>query len=200
MTYKLPKLPYEFNALEPYIDTRTMTVHYRMHHQGYVDKLNKALEGYEDLQKKSVYDLLYELDSVPQEIRTAVRNNGGGHWNHTFFWRCMARDGGGAPRGDIAAAIDSAFGSFDDFRDKFIAAGTSQFGSGYAWLIAAKGELEIIATANAVPPLALESDALLGCDVWEHAYYIDYRNARPKYLEEIWKLINWDFVAANYAG
>jgi Fe-Mn family superoxide dismutase len=198
MTYKLPKLTYEFNALEPYIDTRTMTVHYRMHHQGYVDKLNKALEGYEDLQKKSVYDLLYELDSVPQEIRTAVRNNGGGHANHSLFWPSLSPEGGDKPYGQLAELIEVSFGSFDGFKEQFTQAAVGLFGSGWAWLcVDSDGNALIKTTPNQDNPISEGLFPLVGLDLWEHAYYLNYENRRPDYVAAWWNVVNWDNVSQN---
>ncbi len=199
MPYKLPKLPYEYNALEPYIDTRTMTVHYRMHHAAYVDKLNKALEGYDDLQGKSVYALLYDLDAVPKEIRTAVRNNGGGHANHSLFWPSLSPKGGGAPDGGLAELVESAFSSLDSFKEQFTQAALTLFGSGWTWLcVDADGNALIKTTPNQDNPISEGLFPLLGLDVWEHAYYLNYENRRPDYVAAWWNVVNWDNVSANY--
>ena len=199
MTYKLPKLPYEFNALEPYIDTRTMTIHYRMHHAGYVDKLNKALEGYPELQSKNVYELIFDLDNIPEEIRLAVRNNGGGHANHSFFWPSLSAKGGGEPDGQLADLINAAFGSFEDFKEQFSQAAVTLFGSGWTWLcVDADGKASITTTPNQDSPLSEELFPLLGLDLWEHAYYLNYENRRPDYVAAWWKVVNWENVSTNY--
>lgn len=199
MTYHLPKLPYEFNALEPYIDTRTMTVHYKMHHAAYVDKLNKALEAYPDLQSKSVYELLYELESIPEEIRLAVRNNGGGHANHSFFWPSLSPKGSGEPSGQLAELIDTAFESFDGFKEQFTQAALGLFGSGWAWLcVDADEKASITTTPNQDNPLSSDLFPLLGLDLWEHAYYLNYENRRADYVTAWWNIVNWNNVGGNY--
>jgi superoxide dismutase, Fe-Mn family len=205
MAYELPKLPYDYNALEPHIDARTMEIHYSKHHQAYVTNLNNAIKGKADLEKKSVEELVRDLKSVPEDIRTAVRNNGGGHANHSFFWKIMGPKAGGEPKGKLADDIKSTFGGFDQFKEKFSAAGVGRFGSGWAWLIKnASGKLEIVSTANQDSPLmgkaiaGAEGTPILGCDVWEHAYYLNYQNRRPDYIKAWWNVVNWDAVAKNY--
>jgi len=205
MAYELPKLPYDYNALEPHIDARTMEIHYSKHHQAYVTNLNNAIKGKADLEKRSVEDLVRDLKSVPEDIRTAVRNNGGGHANHSFFWKIMGPKAGGEPKGKLADDIKSTFGGFDQFKEKFSAAGVSRFGSGWAWLIKnSSGKLEIVSTANQDSPLmgkaiaGAEGAPILGCDVWEHAYYLNYQNRRPDYIKAWWNVVNWDAVAKNY--
>ena len=194
--FTLPKLPYAYDALEPVIDKETMTIHHTKHHQAYIDKLNAALAGHDDLKGKSVEELLSDLDAIPESIRTAVRNHGGGHANHSLFWTLM-RPAGGAdkPSGKLATAIDSTFGSFDKFKEQFAAAAAGQFGSGWAWLVANDGKLEIIATANQDSPISLGKNPILGLDVWEHAYYLKYQNRRPDYVTEWWKVVNWDEIS-----
>ena len=199
MAYELPKLPYAYDALEPHIDARTMEIHYTKHHQAYVDNLNKAIKG-TDLEKKTVEDLISDLNAVPENIRTVVRNNGGGHSNHSFFWNIMGPNAGGEPKGKLADDIKSAFGSFDQFKEKLSAAGVGRFGSGWAWLIATKsGGLEIISTPNQDSPLMDGNTPILGVDVWEHAYYLKYQNRRADYLKAWWNVVNWDAVANNYS-
>jgi Fe-Mn family superoxide dismutase len=205
MAYELPKLPYAYNALEPHIDARTMEIHYTKHHQAYITNVNNAIKGKPDLEKKSVEDLIRDLSSVPEDIRTAVRNNGGGHANHSFFWTIMGPNAGGEPKGKLADDIKSTFGSFDQFKEKFSAAGVGRFGSGWAWLIKNKsGKLEIASTANQDSPLmgkaisGTEGTPILGIDVWEHAYYLNYQNRRPDYIKAWWNVVNWDAVAKNY--
>ena len=204
MAYELPKLPYAYNALEPHIDARTMEIHHTKHHQAYVDNVNKAIKGKADLESKSVEDLIRNLNAVPEDIRTAVRNNGGGHANHSFFWKIMGPNAGGEPKGKLADDIKAAFGSFNDFKEKFAAAGVGRFGSGWAWLVLNNGKLEICSTANQDSPLmgkaisGAEGKPLLGVDVWEHAYYLNYQNRRADYLKAWWNVVNWDAVAKNY--
>ena len=199
MTFKLPNLPYEKSALEPTIDTRTMGIHHDKHHAGYVNNLNAALEGYDDLQKLSLVDLLTGLDSVPEAIRTAVRNNGGGHFNHSMFWQSMSPKGGGAPKGSLAKAIDAEFGSFDDFKQQFSKAAGTRFGSGWAWLsVDSDSKLVVTSTPNQDNPVMAGNIPLLGIDVWEHAYYLNYQNRRPDYITAWWDVVNWDYVAATY--
>jgi superoxide dismutase, Fe-Mn family len=205
MAYELPKLPYDYNALEPHIDARTMEIHYTKHHQAYVTNVNNAIKGKPDLEKKSVEDLIRDLKSVPEDIRTAVRNNGGGHANHSFFWKIMGPKAGGEPKSKLADDIKSTFGSFKDFQEKFSAAGASRFGSGWAWLVKnPSGKLEIASTANQDSPLmgkaiaGAEGTPILGIDVWEHAYYLNYQNRRPDYIKAWWNVVNWDAVAKNY--
>jgi Fe-Mn family superoxide dismutase len=198
MTYHLPKLAYEFNALEPYIDTRTMTIHYRMHHGGYVEKLNKALEGYAELGSKSVYELLYDLDAIPEEIRTAVRNNGGGHANHSLFWPSLSPKGG-EMSGQLADLVESAFGTYDGLKEQFTQASLGLFGSGWAWLcVDADGNALIKTTTNQDNPLSEGLFPLLGLDLWEHAYYLNYENRRADYVAAWWNVVNWENVSGNY--
>lgn len=199
MAHELPKLPYDFNALEPYIDAQTMEIHHGKHHQGYVNKLNAALEKHPNLQSKTVEELLKDLDSIPQDIRTAVRNNGGGHANHSLFWPCMSPNGGGAPDGELADAINKKFGDFDSFKEQFSAEAAGRFGSGWAWLcVEASGVLKLISTPNQDSPISEGLTPILGLDVWEHAYYLKYQNRRPDYIKEWWNVVNWEQVAENY--
>ena len=199
MAYEVPALPYEYDALEPHIDEQTMRVHHDKHHQAYVDKVNAALEGTE-WADKSVEEVLRNLDRIPDDKRTAVRNNGGGHYNHTLFWEWMSPDGGGEPDGTLAEAIQSAFGSFDDFKSQFKDAGVNQFGSGWAWLVSDGGSLAVVSTANQDNPVSQGSTPLLGVDVWEHAYYLKYQNRRPDYIDAWWNVVDWAKVAAGYSG
>jgi len=193
MAFTLPPLPYAPEALEPNIDAATMKVHHGGHHNAYVNNLNKALEGAPDLANKSVEELLANnLSAVPENIRTAVRNNGGGHANHTMFWAIMGPNAGGAPSGDVATAISNAFGSFDSFKEKFTAAATTRFGSGWAWLVRGKdGALQVTSTANQDSPLMEGQFPVMGLDVWEHAYYLKYQNRRPEYINAWWNVVNW---------
>jgi Fe-Mn family superoxide dismutase len=201
MAHKLPALPYAHNALEPHIDARTMEIHHGKHHQGYVNNLNNALEGHANLQSLSVEDLLKDLNAIPESIRTAVRNNGGGHANHSLFWPCMSPNGGGEPSGDLGAAITAAFGSFAGFKDQFSKAAATRFGSGWAWLcVNGNGGLEVISTPNQDNPLSQGLTPILGLDVWEHAYYLNYQNRRPDYVAAWWNVVNWDQVASNYSA
>ncbi len=197
--YQVPPLPYAFDALEPYIDAKTMEIHHDKHHGAYVTNLNKALENLPDLQKLPVEQLLADLDKVPENIRTAVRNNGGGHANHSLFWKIMKKGGGGEPGGELAAAIKSAFGSFADFKTKFNQAATTRFGSGWAWLFNLNGKLVIESTPNQDNPVMSGGKPVMGLDVWEHAYYLKYQNRRPEYIEAWWNVVNWDQIAQNYA-
>jgi superoxide dismutase, Fe-Mn family len=199
MAFTVPPLPYPFDALEPYIDAKTMEIHHDKHHAAYVTNLNKALEGHADLQAKSIDDLMKNLDAVPENIRTAVRNNGGGHWNHSLFWQLMKK-GGGEPKGDLAAAINSSFGNFDSFKEKFKAAGVGRFGSGWAWLLVKDGKLAIDSTANQDTQYIAGGKAVLGIDVWEHAYYLKYQNKRPDYIDAWWSVVNWDKAAELYGA
>ena len=192
MTHKLPELQYAYNALEPYIDAQTMEIHHTKHHQTYVDKLNAALEKHEDLQKKSVEDLLRNLDAVPEDIRTAVRNHGGGHFNHSFFWPMLRKET--AVGGDVADAINSTFGDFEKFKQQFSNAAALLFGSGWTWLVWYNGELQIMTTANQDSPLSQGKTPIMGLDVWEHAYYLKYQNRRPDYINAFFEVINWDTV------
>lgn len=196
--YELPDLPYDYNALEPHIDEETMRIHHDKHHGTYVSKLNAAVEGHEDLSQKSVEDLIANLDAVPENIRTAVRNNGGGHANHSLFWKIMSPNGGGQPSGELADAINQKFGSFDDFKEKFKTAAAGRFGSGWAWLVVNNGELEIVDTPNQDNPVMDGKTPIFGVDVWEHAYYLKYQNRRPDYLEAFFNTVNWDQVEKNY--
>ncbi len=201
MAFELPALPYATNALEPHIDARTMEIHHGKHHNAYVTNLNKALEAYPDLQSKSIEELLTSLDSLPEAIRGAVRNNGGGHYNHSMFWQVMGPGKGGEPTGELAAAINAAFGSFAAFKEKFAAAGATRFGSGWAWLIADKGgAVSVTSTPNQDNPISEGKTAILGVDVWEHAYYLNYQNRRPDYIAAWWNVVNWDEVAKRYAA
>ncbi|MFZ2877354.1 MAG: superoxide dismutase [Enterococcus aquimarinus] len=198
MTYQLPKLPYGYDALEPYIDVETMHIHHEKHHNAYVTNLNAAIEKHPELGSKSIEELIADIDALPEDIRTAVRNNGGGHANHTFFWEIMAPKAGGEPVGELKTAIDEAFGSFTDFKAKFKAAATTRFGSGWAWLVLKDGKLEIISTPNQDSPLMEGLAPILGLDVWEHAYYLNYRNVRPDYVDAFWNVVNWDKVNELY--
>ena len=198
MVYKLPELPYAYDALEPHIDKETMNIHHTKHHNAYVTNLNNALEGNEELLSKSIEDLIADLDAIPEAKRTAVRNNGGGHANHSLFWELLSADGGGTPTGALAEAIDKKFGSFDKFKEQFAAAGATRFGSGWAWLILNDGELEIMSTANQDSPLMEGKTPILGLDVWEHAYYLNYQNRRPDYMAAFWNVVNWDEVAKRF--
>jgi len=196
--HQLPDLPYAFDALEPHIDAKTMEIHHDRHHAAYVNNLNTALEGHPDLAEKSIEDLLRSIDSVPESIRTAVRNHGGGHANHSLFWPTMSPNGGGDPSGPLADAIDSAFAGADALRDKVNGAAGGQFGSGWGWLVVTGRELEVIATANQDSPLMQGKTPLLGIDVWEHAYYLKYQNKRPDYLKAWWNLVDWGVVAQRF--
>jgi superoxide dismutase, Fe-Mn family len=200
MAYELPNLPYEFGALEPHIDARTMEIHHGKHHAGYVAKLNGALEGRSDLMEKSVEDLLREFSDLSDELKTPVRNNGGGHANHSLFWTVMSPDGGGEPGRDLAAAIGDTFGSFNSFKTQFANAAATRFGSGWAWLLVSNGELAIESTPNQNSPLMEGKTPILGLDVWEHAYYLHYQNRRPDYVEAWWNVVNWDEVGNRYAA
>jgi Fe-Mn family superoxide dismutase len=200
MSFTLPPLPYSFDALEPYIDAKTMEIHHDKHHNAYVTNLNKALESSADLQKLSIEELLAQLGKVPENIRTAVRNNGGGHLNHSMFWKLMKKGGGGEPSGDLAGAIKSAFGSFADFKTKFVQAATTRFGSGWAWLLVKDGKLVVESTANQDNPIMDGGKGVLGLDVWEHAYYLKYQNKRPDYIEAWWNVVNWAQAADNFAA
>jgi Fe-Mn family superoxide dismutase len=191
MAHELPPLPYDFAALEPHIDSQTMQIHHGKHHQAYVNNLNAALEKHTDLQKMSAEELLRNLGSVPEDIRPAVRNNGGGHVNHTMFWKMMAPNAGGPPSGGVAEAIKASFGGFDAFKEQFAKAGVSRFGSGWAWLIDNNGKLSIESTANQDNPISDGKKPILGIDVWEHAYYLKYQNRRPDYITAWWNVVNW---------
>ncbi len=201
MAFQLPPLPYAFNALEPHIDARTMEIHHDKHHAAYTTNLNKALEAYPDLATKSIEALLGDLNAVPEGIRTAVRNNGGGFANHNLFWTVMSPNGGGAPSGALAGAINAAFGSFDAFKEKFNNAAATRFGSGWAWLyVDGGGNLVVGSTPNQDTPLMEGGKPVLGLDVWEHAYYLHYQNRRPDYINAWWNVVNWEAAAANYAA
>jgi len=199
MAYSLPELPYALDALEPHIDARTMEIHHTKHHQAYINNVNKALEAHASLVAKSVEDLVSDLGAVPEGIRTAVRNNGGGHANHSLFWTVMSASGGGEPSGELASAITSACGSFDDFKGKFAAAAATRFGSGWAWLSVDGGNLVVESTPNQDTPLSEGRTPILGLDVWEHAYYLNYQNRRPDYVAAFWNVVNWDEVARRFA-
>ena len=194
MAHTLPALPYAFDALEPHIDAQTMQIHHGKHHQAYINNLNAALEAHPDLQSKSVEDLIKDLNALPEAIRTAVRNNGGGHANHSLFWTLMAPNAGGAPTGKAADAITGAFGSFDSFKEQFAKAATTRFGSGWAWLVSSSGKLAIESTANQDSPIMEGKTPILGLDVWEHAYYLKYQNRRPDYIGAFWNVVNWSKV------
>jgi superoxide dismutase, Fe-Mn family len=204
MAYELPPLPYPKDALEPYIDAMTMEIHHDKHHGAYVTNVNKAIAGKADLEKKSAEDLIRNLDAVPADIRGPVRNNGGGHVNHTMFWKLLAPKAGGSPSGRLGDDIKSSFGSFDGFKEKFEAAGLGRFGSGWVWLVSNAGKLEIVSTANQDNPImgkataGCEGTPILGCDVWEHAYYLKYQNRRADYLKAWWSVVNWVEASKNY--
>ena len=199
MAYEVPPLPYDYAALEPHIDEQTMRLHHDKHHQAYVDKANGALEGTE-WEGKPIEEVIANLDSLPDDKKGVVRNNGGGHLNHSLFWESMSPDGGGEPSGDLASAINDAFGSFDAFKEQFEAAGVGQFGSGWAWLVLDGGSLKITSTPNQDSPISSGATPLVGNDVWEHAYYLKYQNKRPDYLKAWWNVVNWDKVAERYAA
>ena len=199
MAYEVPPLPYDYAALEPHIDEQTMRLHHDKHHQAYVDKANGALEGTE-WADKPIEEVIANLDALPADKKGPVRNNGGGHLNHSLFWESMSPDGGGEPSGDLAGAIDDAFGSFDAFKEQFEAAGVGQFGSGWAWLVLDGGSLTITSTPNQDSPITSGATPLVGNDVWEHAYYLKYQNKRPDYLKAWWNVVNWDKVAERYAA
>ena len=201
MSFTLPKLPYAHDALNPSVDTETMQIHHGKHHNAYVTNLNNALEKAPELAGVSLEDLLAnDCAKVPEAIRTAVRNNGGGHANHSLFWTVMGPNAGGAPSGDLALAINSAFGNFDNFKEKFSTAGATRFGSGWAWLAAANGKLEVYSTANQDTPVMQGHTPILGLDVWEHAYYLKYQNRRPEYIGAWWNVVNWSEVAKRFAA
>jgi superoxide dismutase, Fe-Mn family len=200
MAYKLPDLPYAHDALEPHIDARTMEIHHGKHHNTYVTNANAALEGKSDLESMSVEELLSNFDKVPDDVKTALRNNAGGHANHSLFWQIMGPNGGGEPSGELGDAINSTFGGFDKFKEQFKAAATGRFGSGWAWLVVSNGSLEITSTPNQDSPLMDGKTPILGIDVWEHAYYLKYQNLRPDYIDAWWNVVNWDEVAKRYAA
>jgi Fe-Mn family superoxide dismutase len=198
MAYSVPDLPYDYDALEPHIDEATMKVHHDKHHQAYVDKANAALEGTE-WADKDVEEVLKNLSSLPDDKQKPVRNNGGGHYNHSLFWQMMSPDGGGEPDGDLAAAIEEKFGGFEDFKSEFKDAGVNQFGSGWSWLVHDGSGLAVVSTANQDSPVSDGQTPLLGCDVWEHAYYLKYQNKRPDYIDAWWNVVNWDFVGERFS-
>jgi len=198
MAHNLPALPYGYDALEPHIDARTMEIHHTKHHQGYVNNLNAALDKHPDLHKKSLDSLLIGINSIPEGIRTAVRNHGGGHHNHSLFWTVMGPNQGGEPSGALADAVGKAFGGFDKLKEQFTAAAGGRFGSGWAWLVVANGKLEVTSTANQDSPLMDGKTPILGLDVWEHAYYLNYQNRRPDYIAAWWNVVNWGEVAKRY--
>lgn len=196
--FELPQLPYAYDALEPHIDARTMEIHHTKHHNTYVTNLNNALEGNEELLSKSVEEVIANLDAVPEAARNAVRNNGGGHANHSLFWTVMSPNGGGAPAGELADAITQKFGSFDAFKEEFAKAAATRFGSGWAWLVVNNGQLEVTSTPNQDSPLMEGKTPILGLDVWEHAYYLNYQNRRPDYVSAFWNVVNWEEVTKRY--
>ncbi|NHM30325.1 superoxide dismutase [Neobacillus terrae] len=200
MAFELPQLPYAYDALEPHIDKETMNIHHTKHHNTYVTNLNNALEGNEELLSKSVEEVISNLDAVPESARTAVRNNGGGHANHTLFWQILSPNGGGEPTGELADALNSKFGSLENFKEEFAKAATTRFGSGWAWLVVNNGELEVTSTPNQDSPLMEGKTPVLGLDVWEHAYYLNYQNRRPEYITNFWNVVNWDEVSKRYSS
>ena len=200
MAFSLPELSYAYDSLEPHIDARTMEIHHSKHHNGYVTKVNAALEGHDALASKSIEELMSDLGSVPEAIRGAVRNNGGGHANHTLFWKCLCPNGGGEPAGELADAINSTFGSFDEFKSQFSAAAGTRFGSGWAWLSVDGGKLVVESTPNQDTPLSEGRTPILGLDVWEHAYYLNYQNRRPDYVAAFWNVVDWNQVAKHFAA
>ncbi len=200
MAFELPKLPYAVDALEPYIDSQTMTIHHDKHHAAYVTNLNGAIEKHPELANKSVEALIKDLNAVPEDIRMAVRNNGGGTWNHSMFWEIMAPKAGGAPKGALAKAVDASFSSFDNFKAEFEKAATTRFGSGWAWLIKKGSGLAVVSTPNQDNPMSDGSMPLMGIDVWEHAYYLKYQNRRAEYVTNWWNVVNWDAVASRFAA
>ena len=200
MPHSLPSLPYDFGALEPHIDAKTMEIHHGKHHQAYVTKLNEALEKAPDLANKSLDELMQSLDKAPDAVKAAIRNNGGGHWNHSFFWPLMSAKAGGEPTGKLADAINASFGDFAKFKEQFAAAGVGRFGSGWAWLVRDGDKLSITSTPNQDNPLMEGKRAILGLDVWEHAYYLKYQNRRPDYITAWWNVVNWDAVAKNFGS
>lgn len=199
MAFELPQLPYAYDALEPNIDKETMNIHHTKHHNTYVTNLNNALEGNEELLSKSVEEVISNLSAVPEPVRMAVRNNGGGHANHTLFWQVISPNGGGEPTGELAEAINSKFGSYEGFKEEFAKAATTRFGSGWAWLALNNGEIEVTSTPNQDSPLMEGKTPLLGLDVWEHAYYLNYQNRRPDYIASFWNIVNWDEVSKRYS-
>ncbi|MBN2118099.1 MAG: superoxide dismutase [Anaerolineales bacterium] len=198
MSFELPKLPYAVDALEPYIDAQTMGIHHSKHHQAYITNLNAAIDKHPELAQKSLEDLLADLNAVPEDIRMAVRNHGGGTWNHNMFWEIMAPKAGGAPSAELLKALEAAFGSFDAFKTEFEKAANTRFGSGWAWLVRKAGNLAIVSTANQDNPFSDGLIPIMGIDVWEHAYYLKYQNRRPEYVSNWWNVVNWDEVADRY--
>jgi len=198
MAFELPKLPYAVDALEPYIDAQTMTIHHTKHHQAYITNLNAAIEKHPELASKSLEDLLSDLNAVPEDIRMAVRNHGGGTWNHNMFWEIMGPKMGGSPSAELTKALEAAFGSFDAFKSEFEKAATTRFGSGWAWLVKKGDGLSVVSTANQDTPLSEGLTPILGIDVWEHAYYLKYQNRRPEYVSNWWNVVNWQAVAERY--
>src|SRR5699024_243349 len=196
--FELPELPYAYDALEPTIDKETMNIHHTKHHNTYVNNLNAALEGYADLQSKSLEDIISDLDALPEDIRTAVRNNGGGHANHSLFWKALSPNSGRAPSGELADKINVIFDRFDEFKETFQKAAAGRFGSGWAWLVLDNGNIDVISTTNQDNPIMEGKTPLLGLDVWEHAYYLKYQNRRPEYAKAFWDKVNWDEVTKNY--
>ena len=200
MAFTLPALPYAYDALTPYIDEETMHLHHEKHHNAYITNVNAALEKHPELAEKTIEELLADLNSVPEDIRTAVRNNGGGHANHSLFWTVLAPNAGGEPTGAVKDGIEEAFGSFDAMKEKFTAAAVGRFGSGWAWLVVSDGKLEITSTPNQDSPISEGKTPILGLDVWEHAYYLNYKNVRPEYIKAFWNLVNWDEVNSRLAA
>lgn len=201
MAHQLPDLPYGFDALEPHIDARTMEIHHGKHHAGYVSKLNAAIQGNSELENMDVKELLKTLPKIPDNIRTAVRNNGGGHYNHSIFWTIMSPDGGGEPTGELASAISDTFGDYQKFKEDFSNAAATRFGSGWAWLVLDRsGKLSVMSTPNQDNPISQEMKPMMGLDVWEHAYYLKYQNKRPDYIAAWWNVVNWDAVAERYSS
>jgi superoxide dismutase, Fe-Mn family len=198
MTFELPQLPYAYDALEPHIDKETMNIHHTKHHNAYVTNLNNALQGNDELLSKSVEEVISNLDAVPESVRTAVRNNGGGHANHSLFWKVLSPNGGGLPTGELAEAINKKFGSFESFKEEFAKAAATRFGSGWAWLAVTNGALEVTSTPNQDSPLMEGKTPILGLDVWEHAYYLKYQNRRPEYVTSFWNVVNWDEVSKRF--
>lgn len=198
MAHELPELPYSHDALEPFIDSRTMEIHHGKHHNAYVTNLNNAIAGNQDLEAKSILELISDLDAVPEDIRGAVRNNGGGHANHSLFWSIMGPGKGGEPSGPLGDAINSTFGTFESFKDAFTKAGMTRFGSGWAWLSISNGSLEVSSTSNQDSPIMEGNKPIIGCDVWEHAYYLNYQNLRPDYIKAWWNVVDWDAAAARF--
>ena len=198
MAHELPELPYSHDALEPFIDSKTMEIHHGKHHNAYVTNLNNAIAGNEALEAKSIIELISDLDAVPEDIRGAVRNNGGGHANHSLFWSIMGPGKGGEPNGPLGDAINSTFGTFESFKDAFTKAGMTRFGSGWAWLSVSNGSLEVSSTPNQDSPIMEGNKPIIGCDVWEHAYYLNYQNLRPDYINAWWNVVDWDAAAARF--